>query len=82
MTDEERIARGHAAASELRVTEEAFQALEADLMRRMLDTTEPEQVLHFHRSLTNLASVKHALTLCVADGNAVAAISAAGLARS
>lgn len=82
MSDEDRIARGHRAASELRVTEEAFQALEADLMRRMLETTEPEQVLHFHRTLTNLASVKHALKLCVADGNAVAAIAEAGLARN
>jgi len=82
MTDEERIARGHQAASELRVTEDAFQALEADLIRRMLETTDEAQVLHFHRTLTNLASVKHALRLCVADGNAVAAIAEAGLARS
>lgn len=82
MTDDERIARGHQAANELRVTDEAFQALEVDLIRRMLETADPEQVLHFHRTIGNLASVKHALKLCVADGNAVAAIAEARLARS
>lgn len=83
MTDEERITRGRRAKSELALTQEAFEALEQDFYRRMKETSpeNPERVLHFHRSINNLAAVKKALMLVVVDGNAVAAIMESGLSK-
>lgn len=84
LTDDERIARGHRAANELKITDEAFAGIEADLYRRLKETSalDVDNVRHFHRCIQLLGQVQHALKLAVVDGNNAAAIAAAGLARN
>lgn len=83
MTDEERIARGQRAASELRLTEEAFTAVRNNLIERMMETADQASILQFHAAVGTVDRVRHALQLVVSDGQmASAAVAQAGLARS
>lgn len=84
MTENERVARGHAAKRELTQTEAAFAAVEAAIVRELGQTPvgADSKVLKLHQSLQNLAAVKQALFDVINDGQvAEYAIAQAGLTR-
>lgn len=81
-SDEERLARGQRAAHEWRETEDAFNRLEAALLKTMAETPvgADVKILKLHMSVQNLAAVKQALRAVIDDGMmAEQAISIAGL---
>lgn len=84
MTDEDRIARGHRALNELTEVSDAFDRVEAALLRTMGDTpiSQPDKVLKLHMAAQNLAAVRQALRQVIDDGQvAEHAIAVAGLTR-
>lgn len=84
MTDEERIARGHRAASELRETSDAFAKVEAALLKALSETPvgQDTKILKLHMAVQNLAAVQQALRGVMDDGlMAESAIAVAGLTR-
>lgn len=70
MSEQERIARGHQAASELVLTAEAFEQVEQAIVARLAATpiTQPEVVLRLHAALQNLDAVRRVLKNIVSDG--------------
>lgn len=72
MTDEERIARGHRAANELRTTEEAFSAVRDDYIKTMLATSDQAEILRLHQCIATVDQVRKALQSMV-DTGAIAA---------
>lgn len=84
MSDQHRVARGHAAERELTETAAAFEAVEAALVKALAETPvgQEAKVLNLHKALQNLAAVRQALMNVIQDGQVAAhAIAAAGLTR-
>jgi hypothetical protein len=84
MNDEQRIARGQRAQSEMSLTEEVFDGVRTVLIEQLVELppTEPEQILEVHRSIQNLARVRKAMMAVINDGMVVAkAVEIAALTR-
>jgi hypothetical protein len=84
MTDNDRIARGHRAFSELQEVGSAFDQVEAAILKALADTPVGQEVkvLNLHKAVQNLAAVRQALRAMIDDGlMAEHAIAHAGLTR-
>lgn len=84
MTDDERVARGRRAFSEFNELSQAFDDVEAAILKAMVSAppTQPDKILTLHMAAQNLQALKTALKSYVDDGHmAATAISMAGLTR-
>lgn len=85
MSEHERAARGHRAASELREVNAAFEKVEAAIVKTLGETPigADAKILRLHMSLQNLAAVRQAIQSVIDDGLfAESAIAVAGLTRA
>jgi hypothetical protein len=90
MNEDDRIQRAQRAAHEWREIGGAFDAVEAALLRELIQTPvgQEPKVLNLHKAIQNLAAVRQAVLMVVQDGQvadvelrARSAISQAGFTR-
>jgi hypothetical protein len=84
MDDDTRTARGHRAFNELQEVGDAFDRVEAALLKSLAETPvgADVKVLKLHMAVQNLAAVRQALREVIDDGRvAEHAIAVAGLTR-
>lgn len=84
MSDEARQARGRRAFNELQEVGEAFDRVEAAILKALAETPvgQETKVLNLHKACQNLSAVRQALQQVIDDGlMAEHALSVAGLTR-
>lgn len=84
MTEEQRIARGQHYEQFRDAIAAVFDGVRQVILEEIENASpgRADDILEMHRGLQNLAKVRHAISLVIADGNAAAATNIARLHRA